>query len=54
MAVFLIVAAVALVQWLVAVPAPGDVALLVALFTVAVHDARRGPARRRGSSRSGW
>jgi signal transduction histidine kinase len=39
MAVFLIVAVVALTQWLVAVPAPGDVALLVALFTVAVHGA---------------
>jgi signal transduction histidine kinase len=42
MAVFLVVAVVALTQWLVGVPAPGDAALLVALFTVAVHDV---PAR---------
>jgi signal transduction histidine kinase len=36
-AVFAVVATVALVQWLVAVPLPADLALLVALFTLAVH-----------------
>jgi signal transduction histidine kinase len=36
--VFLIVAAVAFVQWLTAPPLPADISLLVALFTVAVHD----------------
>jgi signal transduction histidine kinase len=37
MTVFLVVAAVAFVQWLVAGPALADVALLVALFTVALE-----------------
>jgi signal transduction histidine kinase len=41
-AVFAVIAAVALVQWVVAVPLPADLALLVALFTLAVHDT---PAR---------
>jgi signal transduction histidine kinase len=35
--VFLLIAAVAFVQWLTSVPLPADVALLVALFTLAVH-----------------
>jgi signal transduction histidine kinase len=38
MTVFLIVAAVAFVQWLTAPPLPADITLLVALFTVAVYD----------------
>jgi signal transduction histidine kinase len=38
MTVFLVVAAVALVEWLTATLLPADIALLVALFTVAVHD----------------
>ena len=37
MTVFLVIAAVAFVQWLVAGPALADVALLVALFTVALE-----------------
>jgi signal transduction histidine kinase len=37
MTVFLVIAAVAFVQWLVAVPALADVALLVALYTVALE-----------------
>ena len=41
-AVFAVMATVAFVQWLVAVPLPADVALLVALFTLALHDT---PAR---------
>jgi signal transduction histidine kinase len=36
-AVFAIIALVALAQWLTVVPLPADVALLVALFTLAVH-----------------
>lgn len=36
--VFAVVAGVAFVQWLVTVPLPADLALLVALFTLAVHD----------------
>ncbi|MFF2351067.1 sensor histidine kinase [Kitasatospora sp. NPDC058115] len=40
--VFAVVAAVALVQWLVDVQLPADVALLVALYTVAAHSGRRG------------
>jgi signal transduction histidine kinase len=36
-AVFAVLATVAFVQWLVAVPLPADLALLVALFTLAVH-----------------
>ncbi len=35
--VFSVIAAVAFVQWLTLVPLPGDVALLFALFTLAVH-----------------
>jgi len=35
--VFALIAAVAFVQWLTSVPLPADVALLVALFTLAVH-----------------
>jgi signal transduction histidine kinase len=35
--VFSVIAAVAFVQWLTSVPLPADVALLVALFTLAVH-----------------
>jgi signal transduction histidine kinase len=38
MTVFLIVAAVAFIEWLTATVLPADIALLVALFTVAVHD----------------
>ncbi len=37
MTVFLLIAAVAFVQWLVAVPGLADVALLVALYTVALE-----------------
>ena len=40
--VFAVMATVAFVQWLVAVPLPADVALLIALFTLALHDT---PAR---------
>ncbi|GAA0274217.1 hypothetical protein GCM10010302_09820 [Streptomyces polychromogenes] len=40
-AVFAAVAAAAFVQWLVGVQLPADVALLVALFTVAAHSGRR-------------
>ncbi|MFF2951656.1 sensor histidine kinase [Kitasatospora sp. NPDC057965] len=40
--VFGVVAAVALVQWLVDVQLPADVALLVALYTVAARSGRRG------------
>ena len=40
--VFSVIAGVAFVQWLTSVPLPADVALLVALFTLAVHaDPRR-------------
>ena len=39
--VFSIIAGVALVQWLTSVPLPADVALLVALFTLAVHASPR-------------
>jgi signal transduction histidine kinase len=40
--VFSVIAGVALVQWLTLVPLPADAALLVALFTLAVHaDPRR-------------
>jgi signal transduction histidine kinase len=35
--VFSVVAGVAFVQWLTSVPLPADIALLVALFTLAVH-----------------
>jgi signal transduction histidine kinase len=35
--VFCCIAAVAFVQWLVTMPLPADVALLIALFTLAVH-----------------
>lgn len=35
--VFVILALVAFLQWLIADPVPADAALLVALFTVAVH-----------------
>lgn len=35
--VFLVISAVAFVQWLTVVPLPADMALLVALFTLAVH-----------------
>ena len=35
--VFSLIASVALVQWLVSVPLPADIALLVALFNLAVH-----------------
>jgi signal transduction histidine kinase len=35
--VFLLIAAVALLQWVISVPLPADVALLVALFTLAVQ-----------------
>jgi signal transduction histidine kinase len=38
--VFAVVAAVAFVQWLTVPPFGGDVALLVALYTVAAHDRR--------------
>jgi signal transduction histidine kinase len=37
--VFSVIAVVAFVQWLIAVPLPADVALLIALFTLAVHAA---------------
>lgn len=40
-AVFAAIALVALVQWLTASPHAGDIALLVAFYTVVVHDARR-------------
>jgi signal transduction histidine kinase len=40
-AVFSVIAAVAFVQWLVTVPLPADVALLIALFTLAVHASSR-------------
>lgn len=40
--VFGTVAAAALLQWLADVPLPADVALLVALYTVAAHTGRRG------------
>ncbi|MGW1241686.1 sensor histidine kinase [Streptomyces bobili] len=40
--VFGAVAAAAFVQWLTDVPLPADVALLVALYTVAAHSGRRG------------
>jgi signal transduction histidine kinase len=46
-AVFAVVVTVAFVQWLVAVPLPADLALLVALFTLAVHDT---PARALGGA----
>jgi signal transduction histidine kinase len=39
-AVFLILAAVAFVQWLLRVDSLGDIALLVGLYTVAVHETR--------------
>jgi signal transduction histidine kinase len=39
-AVFLVVAAIAFGQWLLNVPLLGDVALLVALYTVAAHQSR--------------
>ena len=39
-AVFLIACAIALAQWLLDVPLLGDVALLVALYTVAAHQSR--------------
>jgi signal transduction histidine kinase len=39
--VFAVIAALCFAQWLVAVPLPADIALLVALFTVAVHDPPR-------------
>ncbi|MFD8781572.1 sensor histidine kinase [Kitasatospora sp. NPDC059599] len=42
LAVFGAVAAAALVQWLTDVQLPADVALLVALYTVAAHTGRRG------------
>jgi signal transduction histidine kinase len=35
--VFSLIAGVAFVQWMISVPLPADVALLVALFTLAVH-----------------
>jgi signal transduction histidine kinase len=38
--VFLAIAAVAFVQWLLRVDSLGDIALLVGLYTVAVHEAR--------------
>jgi signal transduction histidine kinase len=38
--VFLCTCAIALVQWLLGFPLIGDVALLVALYTVAVHESR--------------
>jgi signal transduction histidine kinase len=38
MTVFLVVAAVAFTEWLTVTLLPADIALLVALFTVAVHD----------------
>nr|BFE79129.1 hypothetical protein GCM10020093_017300 [Planobispora longispora] len=40
--VFGAVAAAAFVQWLMDVPLPADVALLVALYTVAANSDRRG------------
>ncbi|WP_232028856.1 sensor histidine kinase [Streptomyces lincolnensis] len=40
--VFGLVAAAAFVQWLVDIQLPADVALLVALYTVAAHSGRRG------------
>ena len=52
-AVFAAIAAIAVVQWLVDVRAFGDIALLVALYTVAAtQPLRRDAARRRGRSRS--
>lgn len=42
LAVFAAVVAAAFVQWLVGVPLPADVALLVALYTAAAHTGRRG------------
>jgi signal transduction histidine kinase len=39
-AVFLLLAAVAFVQWLLRVDSLGDIALLVGLYTVAVHETR--------------
>ncbi|HTQ91483.1 MAG TPA: hypothetical protein VMK84_18520, partial [Streptosporangiaceae bacterium] len=39
-AVFLAASAIAFVQWLLGVPLLGDVALLVALYTVAAHESR--------------
>jgi signal transduction histidine kinase len=39
--VFCLIAAVAFVQWLTSVPLAADLALLVALFTLAVHDTPR-------------
>lgn len=39
-AVFLIACAIALAQWLLDIPLLGDVALLVALYTVAAHQSR--------------
>jgi signal transduction histidine kinase len=38
---FAAIVAVAAVQWLVAHPLPGDVAILLALYTVAAHESRR-------------
>ncbi|MBG6136704.1 sensor histidine kinase [Longispora fulva] len=40
--VFCAVAAAAFVQWLLDVPLPADIALLVALYTAAAHSGRRG------------
>ncbi len=39
-AVFLVISAVALAQWLLGFPLLGDAALLVALYTVAAHESR--------------
>ena len=52
MTVFLVIAAVAFVQWLVTGPALADVALLVALYTVALESEWRLVAGRRGDPRS--
>ena len=40
--VFMAVSAIALAQWVVGVPARGDVAVLIALYTIGAHEARRG------------
>ncbi|MCZ4122514.1 sensor histidine kinase [Streptomyces sp. H39-S7] len=41
LAVFGVLAAVAFLQWLAGAPLPADVALLIALYTVAAHSTRR-------------
>ena len=57
MTVFLVIAAVAFVQWLVTGPALADAALLVALYTVALESRvaprRRGHGHPRGRRRDG-